>query len=144
MWEGRDYAPVPTIPQRVVATDSKHNRVLGYLSICCSTLLWSPHGPGLNLGQSTLPRLPPLHLIHLTRSTSSCDSDYFTVIVVCIVTHVPLIDNPNRAGRLPGLHPPSAMLTLGRLPRTRTAPSRLPICDEEFASFSSSGTRPWT
>ena len=36
---------------------------------------------------------------------------YLTTVVVCIVTQAPLIDNPNRAGRLPNLHPPRAILT---------------------------------
>ena len=68
---------------------------------------------------------------------------YLTVVVVCIVTHAPLIDNPNRAGRLPRLHHPCAMLTLRRFHGSRAASSRLSLCNEELNTFPPSGTRPW-
>ncbi|KAH9041888.1 iron reductase [Lactarius deliciosus] len=80
VWEGRAYAPAPTAPQREVAPSPKHSKALGYLSIFRSVLLLSPLGVGLNLGQILVVVI------------------YFTVVVVCIVTNAPLIDNPNRAG----------------------------------------------
>ncbi|KAH8986463.1 iron reductase [Lactarius akahatsu] len=80
VWEGRAYAPAPTAPQREVAPSPKHSKELGYLSIFRSVLLLSPLGVGLNLGQILVVVI------------------YFTVVVVCIVTNAPLIDNPNRAG----------------------------------------------
>ncbi|KAH9169184.1 iron reductase [Lactarius sanguifluus] len=80
VWEGRAYTPAPTAPQREVALSPKHSNVLSYLSIFRSVLLLSPLGVGLNLGQILVVVI------------------YFTVVIVCIVTNAPLIDNPNRAG----------------------------------------------
>lgn len=80
VWEGRSYALVPTTSQKEVVLHSKHNKALLRLSIFRSVLLWSPLGVGLNLGQI---------LVIVV---------YFIIVIVCIVTHAPLIDNPNRAG----------------------------------------------
>ncbi|KAH9994986.1 iron reductase [Russula compacta] len=74
-----DYIPAPTPPGKEVTLARKHRGPLCHLS---SLLLWSPLGVGLNIGQITVVVL------------------YFVLLIVCIVTHAPLIDNPNRAGFL--------------------------------------------
>ncbi|KAI9434578.1 iron reductase [Lactarius indigo] len=82
VWEGSAYAPAPAVPQMEVAPPPKYSTAPGYLSIFRSVLLLSPLGVGLNLGQILVVVI------------------YFVVIIVCIVTNAPLIDNPNRAGFL--------------------------------------------
>ncbi|KAI0270454.1 iron reductase [Gloeopeniophorella convolvens] len=58
------------------------NRSQGWLVIIRSALMWSPLGFSLDLGQIIVVVL------------------YFAVLIVCIVTNAPLIDNSNRAGFL--------------------------------------------
>ena len=75
VWEGRSYAPVPTMPQKDVTLHLRNNHVFDFLSVPLSVLLWSPLGVGLNLGQSALPEFQSLHIIYLTLATSSRHSD---------------------------------------------------------------------
>jgi len=77
--EGQGYVPAPTITRKKT---KEHLRPFGTLIPFLSSLLWSPLGVGLNVGQITVVIL------------------YFIVIIVCTLTHAPLIDNPNRAGFL--------------------------------------------
>ncbi|KAI0049071.1 iron reductase [Auriscalpium vulgare] len=52
----------------------------GWINMVTSVLLWSPLGVGLTLGQVIISVV------------------YIVVVLVCIVTKAPLLDNPNRAG----------------------------------------------
>ncbi|KAI0295169.1 iron reductase [Multifurca ochricompacta] len=85
VWEdirGQGYVPARVISTKEGVPTQERSRVLDYLTIFRSILLWSPLGFELNLGQVIVVVL------------------YFTVVIICIVTHAPLMDNPNRAGFL--------------------------------------------
>lgn len=114
------------------------------LQVRAAVVSGHPSVSDLNWGrQSALPELQNLHIIQLAWQLFLVIMIYFSVVVVCIVTRAPLMDNPNCAGRLPRLDHFCAMFTGSRLDGSRAASDCPSLCDEELDTFRSFGTRPW-
>ena len=69
---------------------------------------------------------------------------YFVIIIICTLSHAPLLDNPNRAGR----YLIRIMCCIGSPPIRRflsncPVPDCIPLCNEEFATFAPPRTREW-
>jgi hypothetical protein len=96
--EDGGYASVPTITRKTVLAKERR-RPLATLTPFLSFFLWSPLGVGLNVGQgaSSESRLLPLVLTFMLPVVIVVL--YFVTILVCTLTHAPLISNSNRAGK---------------------------------------------
>ncbi|VDB95683.1 unnamed protein product [Peniophora sp. CBMAI 1063] len=77
---GRSYESVP--PAEIKAVKTSRSSVYGLLSAAKSWLVYSPIGTGLTIAQILL-----------------C-AGYIALVLACVVTNAPLIDNSNRAGFL--------------------------------------------
>lgn len=107
VWDDWSYQPLPTLGERNTEkkVERSGRRLAGVLRTVASVLLWTPMGTGLDLGQSEFgfPRLASLsrcNHMYLLFSLYAVVlvAAYIIVVIVCVVTNAPLIDNPNRAG----------------------------------------------
>ena len=143
--KARSYAPAGTTE---VEPPRSRRRLSGIADTLWSATLWSLPGIELDLGQSML--FPSVCLARY-----SCPHRFLTVIVIaaylalliaCTTMNVPLIDNPNRAGKFSSLargnvRTLSLTNVIHRLLGSRPVPRRLSVCDEELDPLTAS--RPW-